>query len=44
MPRRTVWRILAGMALVAVLALGFVGYTMPELRVNWETLAAMCGF
>ncbi|WP_255592615.1 hypothetical protein [Bordetella sp. BOR01] len=44
MPRRTIWRILGGVALAAVLALGFLGYTMPELRVNWETLAAMCGF
>jgi len=44
MARRTLWRILGGTALAAVLALGFVGYTMPELRINWETLAAMCGF
>ncbi|WP_269320888.1 MULTISPECIES: hypothetical protein [Bordetella] len=43
MARKT-WRILGGIALVAVLALGFLGYTMPGLRLNWETLAAMCGF
>jgi len=42
--RRTLWCTLAGIALAAVLALGFLGYTMPELRLNWETLAAMCGF
>src|SRR5690606_1905938 len=41
---RTIWRILGGIALVAVLALGFLGYTMPGLRLNWETLAAMWGF
>lgn len=44
MGRRTLWRILGGAALAGVLALGFLGYTMPELRLNWETLAAMCGF
>lgn len=42
--RRTVWRILGGIALVAVLTLGFLGYTLPEVRLNWETIAAMCGF
>lgn len=42
--RRTVWRVLGGIALVAVLALGFLGYTQPDLQLNWETLAAMCGF
>lgn len=38
------WRIAAWSALVIVLALGFVGYLMPGLRLNWETIAAMCGF
>lgn len=44
MARRRIWRVLGGVVLAGVLALGFVGYTMPELRLNWETLAAMCGF
>jgi len=42
--RRTFWRIAGGMALAAVLAFGFLGYTQPELRINWETVAALCGF
>lgn len=38
------WRVAAWSALVTVLALGFAGYLMPGLRLNWETIAAMCGF
>lgn len=37
------WRIAGGIALAAVLAVGFLGYTRPDLQMNWETLAAMCG-
>lgn len=44
MRRRTLWRIVAGTALAVVLAIGFIGYTQPDLQLNWETLAAMCGF
>ncbi|CAM4376738.1 Phage protein [Bordetella tumbae] len=44
MRRRSFWRALGGIALVAVLALGFLGYMRPDLQLNWETLAAMCGF
>lgn len=38
------WRILGALALAAVLGLGFLGYLQPDLQLNWETLAAMCGF
>lgn len=38
------WRLLAWTALAVVLAVGFAGYFMPGLRLNWETIAAMCGF
>jgi hypothetical protein len=38
------WRIAAWTALGAVLAIGFLGYMMPSVRLNWETIAAMCGF
>ena len=38
------WRITAWSALAVVLAAGFAGYFMPGLRLNWETIAAMCGF
>ncbi len=38
------WRIAAWTALGAVLAIGFLGYLMPGVRLNWETIAAMCGF
>ena len=38
------WRVAAWLAFAAVLAVGFAGYFMPGLRLNWETIAAMCGF
>ena len=38
------WRIAGFSALALVLAVGFAGYLMPGLRLNWETIAAMCGF
>ncbi|AKQ59403.1 hypothetical protein [Bordetella hinzii] len=42
-PRR--WpRWLAGLLLAAVLGLGFAGYLSPQMRVNWENVAALCGF
>lgn len=44
MAARKIWRVVGAVALAGVLALGFLGYTMPELRLNWETVAAMCGF
>ena len=37
-------RILVWGALLLVMGLGFVGYLMPGVRLNWETIAAMCGF
>jgi quinol-cytochrome oxidoreductase complex cytochrome b subunit len=30
--------------LVVVMAIGFLGYLTPGMRMNWETIAAMCGF
>lgn len=39
-----VWRVMGWLLLIAVLAVGFIGYTMPGMRLNWETIAAMCGF
>lgn len=44
MKRRTLWRLVGAIGLAAVLAIGFLGYTQPALRLNWETIAAMCGF
>jgi quinol-cytochrome oxidoreductase complex cytochrome b subunit len=44
MKRSPFWRVLGGVLLVAVLALGFIGYSQPDLQLNWESLAAMCGF
>lgn len=43
MKRRTAWRLVGGVTLAVVLAIGFLGYTQPDLQLNWETLAAMCG-
>jgi len=39
-----VWRVTGWLLLIAVLVVGFIGYTMPGMRLNWETIAAMCGF
>lgn len=38
------WRVAAWVGLMALLALGFAGYFLPGVRLNWETIAAMCGF
>lgn len=43
-PKRGPWRVAAALAIAAVLALGFWGYTQPGMALNWETLAALCGF
>jgi hypothetical protein len=37
-------RVTGWVVLVAVMALGFLGYLMPSVRVNWQTIASMCGF
>lgn len=42
LPRR--WR-LAGIALLTVvLALSFLGYLSTDMQLQWDTIAAMCGF
>jgi len=43
-PARARWRWAGYGLLAAVLALGFWGYLSPSMRLNWESLAAMCGF
>ena len=42
--RRARWRWVAYPLLAVVLALGFWGYTTPDMMLNWETLMALCGF
>ncbi|MFW8565494.1 hypothetical protein [Orrella sp. 11846] len=37
-------RVLGWVVLLAVLGLGLLGYVNPSLKMNWETLATMCGF
>jgi len=37
-------RLLVWGAVLGVMALGFIGYLSPGVRLNWETIAAMCGF
>lgn len=32
------------LAVGVVLALGFAAYQSPDIRANWETIAALCGF
>ncbi|VFR20779.1 hypothetical protein ANDA3_3231 [plant metagenome] len=39
------WLLAAGgLALAAVLGIGFWGYMQPGMMLNWETVAAFCGF
>jgi hypothetical protein len=33
------WALLGG-----VLFVGFLAYLSPAMRLNWETIASMCGF
>jgi hypothetical protein len=33
-----------GVLLGAVLSVGFLAYLSPSMRLNWETIASMCGF
>jgi len=39
-----VWRIAGWGALAVVLALAFVGYLTPDMRVQWANFVALCGF
>ncbi|WP_170948535.1 hypothetical protein [Bordetella genomosp. 5] len=43
-PRRSAWRWTGYGALALVMALGFWGYLSPSMRLNWESVAALCGF
>lgn len=38
------WRVAGWIGLVSLLSLGFMGYFLPSVRLNWEAFAAMCGF
>lgn len=43
--RRNRWlRVSLAVAFVVVLAVGFMGYLTPAMRVSWEAVASMCGF
>jgi hypothetical protein len=37
-------RVLLGVFLSAVLLFGFLAYLSPAMRLNWDAIAAMCGF
>jgi len=39
-----VWRVAAWTGITGLLALGFLGYFSPSMRLNWDAIAAMCGF
>jgi hypothetical protein len=41
MSRRSTWMI--WLATTALLALGFVGYLHPDMRLDWAAIAQMCG-
>ena len=44
--RKASFLVRTGLAVVlcAVLGLGFLGYFSAGMRLNWETIASMCGF
>lgn len=42
--RRPAWRWAGYGALALIMALGFWGYLSPSMRLNWESVAALCGF
>jgi hypothetical protein len=38
------WRIAGGIAVSLALALAFVGYLGPDMRVQWANFVSLCGF
>lgn len=38
------WRLFIWTVVLALMAVGFAGYLMPGVRLNWETIVALCGF
>ncbi len=47
MQRRTKQRLIwvtASVVLSVVMVVGLIGYTTPGMRLNWETVASLCGF
>jgi len=42
--RARVWRALGWVCSGLVLALSFLAYLSPGMQLQWETLAALCGF
>ena len=38
------WHIAAGLGLVVVLGVAFWGYLTPDMVLNWESVASLCGF
>jgi hypothetical protein len=41
MSRRFTW--IAWLAAAGLLAVGFVGYLHPDMRLDWAAIAQMCG-
>jgi len=41
--RRLIW-LLGGAMLCVVLVVGLIGYTTAGIRLNWDSIAALCGF
>lgn len=42
--KNRLWRGVGWGCLAAVMAAAFYGYQSPDLRANWQALAALCGF
>ncbi len=41
--RLLIW-LLGGATLCVALVAGLIGYTTPGMRLNWDSIAALCGF
>src|SRR3546814_20386616 len=43
-PKKGPWSYAGILAVLVVMALAFIGYLSPEMRVQWANFAALCGF
>ena len=44
LPKRGPWGYAGILAVLAVMALAFIGYLSPGMRVQWVNFMALCGF
>ncbi|HEY9280876.1 MAG TPA: hypothetical protein VIP51_12450 [Eoetvoesiella sp.] len=42
LPKSRLWRYAGIFAVLAIMALAFAGYSLPELQVQWANFVALC--